>query len=345
MAQRAGSRGARAHPASGRTGRWRSVIVAAAACVLAIPALSVPSSAQSAAASPPITEVKGTLTIPGSRGGKATTTVDIRRMGRSVPAKYRGVITFADPRAEVSGRLTVDAASVRRAGANGATGVARGVVVRQGRSAATVVRFTFDDRSSVGGGADRATLATVGGGYGLDGRRIRGDVSVRPIAVTPPKGSVVVAGGAAFTAKAAVLLTLAATDDVRVTQMRVANGSNPASAPWRPYAKSLRWTLPAGDGTKTVSAQFRDAAGNRSPVSTDTITLDTSAPTITNPTGDVDAAPGDVEVQGTVADPNGLSAVDVLVRRTPSSQFVAVPATATGNTYRATLTALTAAAD
>jgi hypothetical protein len=107
-----------------------------------------------------------------------------------------------------------------------------------------VVTFTFDDRSSVGGGADRATLATVGGSYRLDGRRIRGDVTVRPFAVTPPKGSVVVADGAVFTAKPAVTLTLAATDDVPVAQMRVANGTNPASAPWRPYAKNLRWTPP-----------------------------------------------------------------------------------------------------
>lgn len=94
-----------------------------------------------------------------------------------------------------------------------------------------------------------------------------------------PTGSLALAGGAAFTASTTVALTLAAADDSgTVAQMRVANGASPASAPWVAYAAILTWTLSAGDGEKTVSAQFRDAAGNVSAVVSDTIVLDATPP-------------------------------------------------------------------
>jgi len=51
----------------------------------------------------------------------------------------------------------------------------------------------------------------------------------------------------------------------------------------RPYAASQAWTLPATNGTRTVYAKWKDAAGNWSAVKTDTIVLDTVAPTVTEP--------------------------------------------------------------
>jgi len=49
----------------------------------------------------------------------------------------------------------------------------------------------------------------------------------------------------------------------------------------QPYAATATWTLGSGNGTRTVFAQFADAFGNLSAVSSDTISLDTAAPKAT----------------------------------------------------------------
>jgi hypothetical protein len=100
---------------------------------------------------------------------------------------------------------------------------------------------------------------------------------------TPPSGTVTIAGGAALTKTATVSLTLAATDNSgTVSQMRFSNDNATYSA-WEAYATSRAgWPLTTGDGTKTVWAQFKDAAGNLSATANDTITLDTMAPTVSN---------------------------------------------------------------
>lgn len=106
-----------------------------------------------------------------------------------------------------------------------------------------------------------------------------------PPDTTPPTGTVSINSGAPSTDTVAVTLTLSATDDYGVTEMRVANGADPSGATWQGYATTLPWTLTAGDGTKTVSVQYRDAANNVSTTATDTITLTT--PDTTPPTGTV----------------------------------------------------------
>ena len=50
------------------------------------------------------------------------------------------------------------------------------------------------------------------------------------------------------------------------------------------FATTKAWTLIERGGTKTVYVQFRDAAGNWSTAATDTIVLDTTAPTISGRT-------------------------------------------------------------
>ena len=60
------------------------------------------------------------------------------------------------------------------------------------------------------------------------------------------------------------------------------NGSSYSTA--ETFAPTKAWTLSNGAGTKTVYAQFRDAAGNWSTAATDTIVLDTTAPTISGRT-------------------------------------------------------------
>jgi hypothetical protein len=99
-----------------------------------------------------------------------------------------------------------------------------------------------------------------------------------------PTGTVVINNGAAATNSTAVTLNLSAVDsEGAVTQMRFSNNGatfNTAVA----YATTASWTLTKGAGTKTVFAQFKDAAGNWSAAATDTIVLDTTAPTVTNRT-------------------------------------------------------------
>ena len=59
--------------------------------------------------------------------------------------------------------------------------------------------------------------------------------------------------------------------------MRFSNDGTTFSAA-EAYATSKSWTLTSGDGTKTVYVQYQDAAGNWSTAATDTIVLDTTAP-------------------------------------------------------------------
>ena len=99
-----------------------------------------------------------------------------------------------------------------------------------------------------------------------------------------PTGTVVINGGAAATNSTSVTLTLTATDAVTsVTQMRFSNNGTSFSTA-EAFAPTKAWTLSTGAGTKTVYVQFRDAAGNWSTAATDTIVLDTTAPTISGRT-------------------------------------------------------------
>ncbi len=97
---------------------------------------------------------------------------------------------------------------------------------------------------------------------------------------TLPTGTVTINGGAASTNTTAATLTLSATDNSgSVAQMQFSNDGTTYSAV-EAYATSKTWTLATGDGTKTVYAKFKDAAGNWSTAATDTIVLDTTPPTI-----------------------------------------------------------------
>jgi glucose/arabinose dehydrogenase len=99
-----------------------------------------------------------------------------------------------------------------------------------------------------------------------------------------PTGTVVINGGAAATNSTTVTLTLSATDAVTsVTQVRFSNSGNSYSTA-EAFAPTKTWTLSNAAGTKTVYAQFRDAAGNWSTAATDTIVLDRTAPTISGRT-------------------------------------------------------------
>ena len=91
-----------------------------------------------------------------------------------------------------------------------------------------------------------------------------------------PTGAVTINGGATRTRSRSVTLTLTAGDPAPgsgVSAIRVSNTAGGLSwAPWQPYAATSQWALTWGSGTKTVYAQYRDAAGNISAAAQDTIT-------------------------------------------------------------------------
>ena len=108
--------------------------------------------------------------------------------------------------------------------------------------------------------------------------------SPSPPDVSPPVGTVVIADGSAYAKTTATTVTVAATDAAPGSGLsQVALSNDGVNWTTRPYAASQVWTLPATNGTRTVFAKWKDAAGNWSAVKTDTIVLDTVGPTVTAP--------------------------------------------------------------
>jgi mRNA-degrading endonuclease toxin of MazEF toxin-antitoxin module len=137
---------------------------------------------------------------------------------------------------------------------------------------------------------------------------------------TPPNGGIGINGGASATNTATISLALSATDAIGVTAYRAAEGSDCSSASWfavtstTSYSSTASLGLSSGNGTKTVCAQYKDAAGNVSTTATSTITLDTVAPTVALSTGAANPTNAAFTVTATFAEPvSGFSLADVLV--------------------------------
>ncbi len=93
-----------------------------------------------------------------------------------------------------------------------------------------------------------------------------------------PSGTIVINGGAAYTNSTAVNLTLSTSDSGSGVYQMLFSNDGVSWSVWEAYGTSKAWTLTSGDGTKTVYVQYRDNAGNISGSFTDTIGLDTIAP-------------------------------------------------------------------
>jgi hypothetical protein len=133
---------------------------------------------------------------------------------------------------------------------------------------------------------------------------------------TPPTGSITIESGADWTAVLDVTLSLLWSDQQSgVSEMRL---RNPGSAwgVWTAASATASWTMPAGDGLKTVDAEFRDGAGNVSDVVSDTILLDQTAPEVTLDVADgksfTDSRTVSVHIQATDA---GSGLMDMRFRR------------------------------
>ena len=97
---------------------------------------------------------------------------------------------------------------------------------------------------------------------------------------TPPVASLHVAGGATMVNSTTVTLLLAGFDDLSgVTQMSLSNDGTIWSAP-APLENQFTWTVPGGDGLKTIWARVMNGVGLWSQPVTVSVTLDTTSPTV-----------------------------------------------------------------
>jgi len=90
---------------------------------------------------------------------------------------------------------------------------------------------------------------------------------------TPPVGSITINSGAEETVSRSVMLTLPVSDTPYcglLSRMKLSNDGMLWS-PWEVHQTTKAWTLTPGYEQKTVYAQFRDAAGNLSPQTSDSI--------------------------------------------------------------------------
>lgn len=94
----------------------------------------------------------------------------------------------------------------------------------------------------------------------------------------PTNRSITINSGASATKSVDVALSVSASDvGTSVLQMRFRNSGESWPATWEPYTTSKSWSLIPGDGTKSVSVQFMDLAGNAATTTTSTV-LDTVPP-------------------------------------------------------------------
>jgi len=157
---------------------------------------------------------------------------------------------------------------------------------------------------------------------------------------TAPTGSVTIDSGATATSSTIASIALAATDAVGVTAYRAAEGSDCSAASWTAvtsttsYSATTSLTLSAGDGTKTVCVQYKDAAGNASTTATATITLDTAAPTVALTSSSSNPTNAAFTVTATFSEPvTGFSLAGVSVGNGAKSAL-----SGSGTTYMFTVT-------
>ncbi len=144
-----------------------------------------------------------------------------------------------------------------------------------------------------------------------------------PTDATAPSGSITINNGSSYTKSSAVTLNLSATDGVGVTGYYLADTSSTPTASasgWTSvtsttnFTANVSYTVSSGDGNKTVYVWYKDTAGNVSTTANGSITLDTTAPTvtITSPTssGVYTSAVGSLNLGGSASDSaSGIGAV------------------------------------
>ena len=164
----------------------------------------------------------------------------------------------------------------------------------------------------------KVRVAKAGGGLG--------DISDAYFTVdnTAPAGwSFTINSDASYTTSQSVTLNTTCAVDGLVWWVQVAYGNSAAPTNRTSCSSSMAWTLSAWDATKTVYMRFKDSLGNTTSDTTDTIVLDTTAPTIT------------------VTNPNGSPALSKTVTASTSDGTLTMTAWSTSTTCDASRTFVT----
>ncbi len=128
------------------------------------------------------------------------------------------------------------------------------------------------------------TTVYAGGGFGFIGGQLRNcfaEFRDPATDTTAPTGTIVINNNRSATKSANVTLTLTWDDfgdGSGVSRMRFSDDGTHWTA-WGALASPYPYTLPVGDGYKTVRVQYLDKKNNRSATFSDYIRLDSSAPT------------------------------------------------------------------
>lgn len=130
---------------------------------------------------------------------------------------------------------------------------------------------------------------------------------------TLPTGTMSINNGASYTKSTNVTLNLTTTDSTGVKSMAFSNNGVDFTA-WEDYLASKAYTLPTGDGSKTVYGKFMDKAGNVSLIVSDSINLDTISPSdpkmIDSPNGQTITKGGEIKLSGT-SEPNSQVTIKI----------------------------------
>jgi len=93
----------------------------------------------------------------------------------------------------------------------------------------------------------------------------------------PTSNSISINSSSIYSNSRTTTLTLSSTG---TSQMMISENSDFTGASWETYSTSKSFDLSSGDGTKTVYAKFKDESGNTSSSISDSIVLDTVAPSL-----------------------------------------------------------------
>jgi alpha-tubulin suppressor-like RCC1 family protein len=115
-------------------------------------------------------------------------------------------------------------------------------------------------------------------GYGQLGNGTTANATTPTICdIKPPTGSITINAGSSYTNSTSVTLDLYAYDETGVLQMSLSNDNSTWPEP-QGWVSLTLWTLPAGEGTKTVYVKYKDSKENWSTAFYDTIILDQTPP-------------------------------------------------------------------
>jgi len=126
-------------------------------------------------------------------------------------------------------------------------------------------------------------------------------------------GSILLDSGDAYSSNQTLNVTLDLIGGDAQTTVMLAEGQDFAGATWVPYASAMTIKVSNADGLATVYAKFKDRYGIVSPIVSDSIMIDTAAPTvaITSPKMDAKVTSDRLTIKGTASDDHGLRTVEV----------------------------------